>query len=310
LGADAKQADEAVLLVRATEPVPWLELHCHGGPEVVRFIQDQFGGLGIPTVPWTAFEAGWTPAWNIAAAEVLAHAPTVRTAAIALDQWHGAFQNRWGAAKAAVEAGDIPAAQQIVKRLAELAPVGRRLTRPWRVVIAGAANVGKSSLINALAGFTRAVVTPEPGATRDVVTTTIALDGWPVEVSDTAGLRVTSDPLEQEGLRRARAALKGADLRVWVLDGAAAPVWPDAGAIDEGVWLFAINKMDLPAAWDWSAQPTALRLSARTGTGVPELAQAIVQQLVPRPPAPGEAVPYTDEMCAAVEQFAMIIVNC
>jgi tRNA modification GTPase len=71
--------------------------------------------------------------------------------------------------------------------------LGRHLTRPWRVVVAGAPNVGKSSLINALAGFTRTVVTAVPGTTRDVVATAAAIDGWPVELIDTAGLRLTGD---------------------------------------------------------------------------------------------------------------------
>ena len=67
------------------------------------------------------------------------------------------------------------------------------------MVIAGAANVGKSSLVNALAGYQRSVVAATPGTTRDVVTALIAVDGWPVELADTAGWRTDADPLERKG---------------------------------------------------------------------------------------------------------------
>ncbi|HXY40794.1 MAG TPA: GTPase, partial [Vicinamibacteria bacterium] len=73
------------------------------------------------------------------------------------------------------------------------------------VAFLGRSNVGKSSLINALVGYRRAIVHPLPGTTRDVLESNTAIDGWPVELSDTAGLRHTDDPAEAEGVRRARA---------------------------------------------------------------------------------------------------------
>src|SRR5206468_2220750 len=110
----------------------------------------------------------------------------------------------------------------------------------------GAPNVGKSSLVNALAGYQRSIVAPTPGTTRDVVATTLAIDGWPVELSDTAGLHGEGEQLERAGMARARAAAAAADLCVWVLDGSAAPVWlgPEITAP-----LTVINKIDLPPAW-------------------------------------------------------------
>ena len=105
--------------------------------------------------------------------------------------------------------------------LARYAPLGRRLTAPWRVVVAGPPNVGKSSLVNALAGYQRSIVAPTPGTTRDVVTTRLAIDGWPVELADTAGVREATDALETQGVRLAREATAAADLCLWVLDASA-----------------------------------------------------------------------------------------
>ena len=99
--------------------------------------------------------------------------------------------------------------------------LGLHLTTPWRVVLAGAPNVGKSSLMNAIAGYQRAIVSPTPGTTRDVVTVTTAIDGWPVQLADTAGLRETQDELESAGVALADAAIGEADLVIVVSDASA-----------------------------------------------------------------------------------------
>ena len=79
------------------------------------------------------------------------------------------------------------------------------MLEPWKVVLAGAPNVGKSSLINALLGYDRAIVHDTPGTTCDVVTASAAFGGWAVELADTAGLRATIDPLETHGVCLVRA---------------------------------------------------------------------------------------------------------
>ena len=86
----------------------------------------------------------------------------------------------------------------------------------------GAPNVGKSSLINALAGYERAIVSAMPGTTRDVVTVTTAIDGWPVQLSDTAGFRDTQDELESAGIELATLALSRAEVVMYVHDAAEA----------------------------------------------------------------------------------------
>jgi tRNA modification GTPase len=207
---------------------------------------------------------------------MLAHAPTTRSAGILLDQANGAWER-------CIADADLAR----LARLNELVPLGRHLVEPWRIVIAGAPNVGKSSLLNALAGYTRSIIAPSPGTTRDLVSVRLAIDGWPVEVTDTAGIRAAPGELEQQGIERALAAARDADLRFWVLDGAVDPVHPE----QPDAWHFVINKIDLPPRWDWHNVPGATRVSAQTRDGIGEWCARISHLLAPHPPAPGEVVP-------------------
>jgi tRNA modification GTPase len=216
-----------------------------------------------------------------------------------LDQLNGAFAR-------AVEAilADWPNTRPQLERLAALAPLGRRLNDPPRVVIAGPPNVGKSALLNALAGYQRSIVSPTAGTTRDVVGVELAFDGWPVRVSDTAGLREAGEQIEAAGIELAERELAGADLVVWVLDRSDPdPVFPPHDF--RGRLLSVVNKTDLGCAW---AEPATadglLRVSAETGSGIPSLVGQIVHRLFPIVPPPGEAVPFTPELCDTVERAA------
>ncbi|MSQ93062.1 MAG: GTP-binding protein [Gemmataceae bacterium] len=277
-------ADDVVLAVKQGLPTIALEVHCHGGVEVVRMIQELYLEHGAILSPWQDETNGLF--------ETLAHASTVRTANILLDQVSGA----WQVCMRELADPDPVRGTQVRQRLAELIPLGQHLVEPWQVVIAGAPNVGKSSLMNALAGYTRSVVSPSAGTTRDTVALRLAIDGWPVEITDTAGIRAATNDLELQGIERAQSVARDADLRLWLLDGSTGPIFPD----DPVGWHFLINKIDLPAAWDWQSLPEALRISARTQTGLTELCEMISRQLVPQPPLPGEAVPVTAEQAALV----------
>lgn len=304
--------DEVVVAVKALDPEPWIEVHCHGGRRVVRWVVEQFVRAGCTEVEWndrkpTRFH-GW--ACDPRALEPLTKAPTLRTASILLDQYHGAFRRTITDVIEALDRGDREGGVARLHSLAQFAPVGRHLVRPWRVAVAGAPNVGKSSLANALAGYQRAIVAPVAGTTRDLVTVTTALDGWPVELIDTAGLRDEATALEAAGIRQARTHLAGADVVVWVLDASSPePVWPagpDAETFGRERLLVA-NKTDLPARWDLDAAPVALRLSATTEVGIPELTAVISQLLVPTSPAPGAAVPFTPELADAIEAATRLL---
>lgn len=291
-------ADEVVVTVKGTEPVPWLEVHGHGGREVVRFLIELFRDQGLQLCSWEDFLRKTTgDALSAAAAITLAEATTLRTASILLDQQQGALGAALDAIRHALEHGETAAAQEELARLARYSTVGQHLTRPWRVVVAGAPNVGKSSLVNALAGYQRSIVAATPGTTRDVVTTRLALDGWLIELADTAGQRGEVEGLEEQGIRRARAMAADADLCLWLLDGSAPPVWPGESLT---VVQYVINKCDLPPAWDHAAAPGAVRVSARTGEGLGELCSIVVARLVPDPPPSGAAVPFTPRLCARI----------
>ncbi len=295
-------ADEVVVAVKRAAPVPWVEIHGHGGREVVRFLVNLLVAQGLQACGWQEFVSLTTEDPLAAQAAItLAEAPTTRTAAILLDQQAGAFRRALDAIRASLEAGDEEAARRGVGELARYAALGRHLTRPWRVVVAGAPNVGKSSLVNALAGFRRSVVAPTPGTTRDVVTTRLAIDGWPVELADTAGLRAGAGALEEEGIRLARATAAAADLCLWVLDAAAGPAWPGP---ETGPVRLVVNKVDLPPAWDLAQAAGAIRLSAATGEGLADLCEALGNWLVPEAPPPGAAVPFTETLAGRVEEAA------
>jgi tRNA modification GTPase len=165
-------------------------------------------------------------------------------------------------------------------QLAELLAATRRgvvLREGLHVVIVGRPNAGKSSLLNALAQSERAIVTEVPGTTRDVLRESIALEGVEITLVDTAGLRDTQDPIEQEGMRRARAELGRADVAILVTDTASLEVDRNllAECADTATRLFVHNKIDLG---DETAQvkrdgesETHIFLSAKRGDGLPEL---------------------------------------
>ena len=176
--------------------------------------------------------------------------------------------------------GDIAARLQgwgeCLRTLLAQSTQGRLMNDGINLVIAGKPNAGKSSLLNALVGEERAIVTAQAGTTRDIVRETILIHGMPVNILDTAGLREASDLVEQEGIRRTRQALNQADLILLLRDGSAL----DDDAADDALpanipQLLAYNKADqtLPAVQAQHAD--GLWLSAKTGAGIDALRDAI-----------------------------------
>jgi tRNA modification GTPase len=291
--------DDVVVSVKSERPVPWIEVHCHGGHEVVRLLQALFEAQGIQTCDWPRFLQVITgDPLKFLAIDALPNALTARTAGILLDQHSGALRRTLETILDDWRAGHDEQAGNRLRELANSVGVGRHLTSPWRVVIAGAPNVGKSSLVNALAGYQRCVVAATPGTTRDVVHTVIAIDGWPIELADTAGLREGAAAVEEQGIALARSAALEADLCLWVVDASRAPVWPDLPAKRMEI---IVNKVDLPPVWDLTTAAGAPRLSASTGAGIGALCQDLSRWLVAEPPAIGAGVPFTTAVCEGVD---------
>src|SRR4051812_9578097 len=289
------------------------EFHVHGGRAVLAAL---FTAISvIPNMRAAepgeftrrAFENGKLDLTEAEGLDDLIHADTERQRRQALRQLQGLLGNRardWREriieASALIEAGidfsdegDVPAELMApaVKAIGalhdEIAGVlaaqgqAERLRDGLVVAIAGEPNVGKSTLINQLARRDVAIVSPHAGTTRDVIEVQLDLDGYPVTVIDTAGIRETDDPVEQEGVRRAKARAADADLVLWLLetgrevDPVAIRVLGASGDAGGSIWIVR-NKIDLGEA-DPAGPPGEFRISASRGEGIPELVDALVK---------------------------------
>ncbi len=280
------------------------ELHLHGGRAVAQAITEALLTLGlVPAEPGEfsrrAFTAGKFDLTQAEAIADLVDAETTAQRRQALRQLSGTltrlyddWRERLLRCQAHLEAEidfseeDLPdglgtAARATLARLAEdigghLADGGRgeRLRDGLSVAILGAPNVGKSSLLNRIAGRDAAIVSSLAGTTRDIIEVHLDLGGYPVILADTAGLRETAEAIEEEGVRRARARAESADLRIVVFDAEALPNL-DAGslALLEEQAIAVVNKCDrktAPIPQRIGAQPV-LALSAESGAGMEAL---------------------------------------
>ena len=162
-----------------------------------------------------------------------------------------------------------------IDKLIATAETGRILREGLRVVIFGATNAGKSSLLNRLLGFDRAIVSEMPGTTRDSIEERINLRGIALRLFDTAGLRAPENLVEREGIKRTQRTLEAADLRLHIVDASASRPGDFATNPDE---LLILNKSDLPEHAGWSSTE-AIRISCKTGADLPELADEIYRRI-------------------------------
>jgi tRNA modification GTPase len=281
-----------------------VEIHCHGGAIAAAAVMRSLAKEGATIVPWQQVAEQVEPDRIAAEARLaLAAARTEKTAAILLEQHHGTLRKGLEEIAAATESQPESHTTTLsrLQRLLALAPLGKHLTQPWRVFIAGAPNVGKSSLMNALVGYQRSIVFDQPGTTRDLLTAVTALDGWPIELVDSAGLRESEDALETAGVARATAGIAEADLVLWVEDATVARVARPRLCV--GV-LAVKNKADLLPEGVMSQGADTIAVSALTGQGLDRLCQRIVQQLVPFSPVRGEAVIFTQRQEHAIQEAA------
>ena len=281
-----------------------LELQGHGGPVVMDLLLQRVLTLGARLAAPGEFSrrAYLNDKLDLAQAEAVADLIDSQTAAAArsaMRSLSGEFSERVNALVAEitelrmyVEAAiDFPeeeidfladnrivtAARGLVEqaeRLLQRANTGRLLRDGMTLVIAGMPNAGKSSLMNALTGQDSAIVTHIPGTTRDVLREQVELDGLPLHIVDTAGLREANDAVEKEGVRRARSELARADHALWVFDGENDPDaagLTDAGLPSELPLTLIRNKADLvgiATGLEDRHGRAEISLSAKTGAGV------------------------------------------
>src|SRR5438876_8389014 len=172
----------------------------------------------------------------------------------------------------------LDAIREGIAALLATAHQGRVLREGVRVVIYGATNAGKSSLLNRLLGYDRVIVIDSHGTTRDTIEETVNLDGVPIRLLDTAGLRVSESELESEGIARTEKSLQLADLRLHIADRNAPKPAHFNGRAGDGNEIVVLNKSDLPEDSDWKNFP-ALRISCVTGEGLPRLQTEILARI-------------------------------
>jgi len=314
----ARAIDEILLAImrqpRSYTGEDVVEIHCHGGAfiaqRVLQLVLSEGARQAEPgEFTRRAFLNGRLDLSQAEGVLDLIRARTESSAALALDQatgnlsqWVEELRSELLNILVQVEAAiDFPEEEiELLKRhelAQEVAALKDKIsiisnTYEWtrlfregaKVCICGRPNVGKSSLLNALIGADRVIVTPLPGTTRDVIEESINLDGLPVALWDTAGIRETADEIERIGVHLARDYLEKSDARIVVIDGSLPLSAEDKElviAAEQTKALIAINKSDLPGSLsdndlnDLDCRTNHCRVSAKTGEGVPELKQAL-----------------------------------
>jgi len=313
---------EELVVCRKSEDI--VEIHCHGGDAASHAIINSLVSAGCTKIAWQDSILSNQPRLVAEANIALAKCTTEVASRHLLAQAGGALED-WAqsASRHLSENGKGNVTTEIredLRIILENAEFGLHLSEPWKVVLCGKPNVGKSSLINQMVGYERSIVYNQPGTTRDVLSVRAAIHGLAVELSDTAGLRQIDEEIESEGVSRALAQIDEADLLIWVCDAREASDWNhngidsfdaivpspaqpkstsplDSRAMNQRSTILVLNKYDLVS--NEQSDHTLTRITselnspqvvptvAKDGKGTRELIDAIHQELVPNAIAVG-----------------------
>ena len=309
--ASGERIDEALLLVmqapRSFTGEDVVEFHCHGGLICVQRVLELVLACGARRAQagefsQRAFLNGRLDLTRAEAVSDLVTARSRRAAQLAIAGLDGGLQRQISGLRerlldqlaelearvdfeedlplldGAAVAAELAAVRFALEELVAGAAQGQLLREGLRVAIVGRPNVGKSSLLNRLSRSERAIVTDLPGTTRDLVESELVLQGVPLTLLDTAGIRATDDPIEQLGIERSRSALASADLVLLLFDLSAGWTGEDQALralVPEGVACLVVgNKLDqgdLAPEGPVQADPAEVRISAATGAGIDQL---------------------------------------
>jgi tRNA modification GTPase len=277
----ANAREEVVLHFHSRDMI---ELHCHGGDAVVRAIEAALVERGAVSQTWQDWllETQELDIIQREALQLLPFAETELTAKLLLAQYHGALSRRIQQVHDLLDTSS-PDALDILDSLLASYQSGKHLTTPFRVGLIGEVNVGKSSLMNALVGFNRSITSEVAGTTRDTVSAKTVIAGWPVLLIDTAGIRETSNPIEQEGIARMQAVVADSDLLLLITDACdqSTSHLPQTMAFPESTpMIHIVNKIDIVEGQSIDKHsPDTVAVSAITGAGLEQLNKAIIGKL-------------------------------
>ena len=313
---DDQSKGESIVVCRTGQQR--VEIHCHGGRLASETILHTLVSYGaIEQASGSSNRIPNEDAIISEAREDLVKATTLRSTSILLDQMRGALQREFDAIHSKLHEGDLSDALTRLRQLANRANVGRHLIEPWQVVLAGPPNSGKSSLLNLLLGYSRAIVHDQAGTTRDLLSERSSFDGWPIELIDGAGIRASTDAIEATGVQRTLLRIASADCVLLLVDKTTG--WSETHEEilrqSTGTIVLVLTKADLGLTepiGDWhlpmlprvsDSIAAKVDTSSVTGKGLKELMEAIVMSLVPRALQIGEAVPFRErhrEMIASL----------
>ncbi len=300
---DSLANGESIVVCRTAEHS--VEIHCHGGRLASEAIlRGLVAGGAVEQTVKLRFSAQDTDEIVSEAREDLLLASTLRTTAILLDQLRGSLTQELQWIRSLLIERDIFQATKRLTQLSSRSQLGSHLVEPWRVVLAGPPNSGKSSLLNMLLGYTRAIVHEQAGTTRDVLAEHSSFDGWPIELVDGAGIRTATDAIEATGIEQTLERIASADCTLLLVDRTTG--WTETHhkilnhcskkvvLVVTKSDLIGVNSIELLERTSNIPSSISKRVetSSVSGAGLKELMNAVVAFLVPQSLSQGDPVPF------------------
>ena len=294
---------ESIVVCRTAEHC--VEIHCHGGRLASEAILRGLVACGAHEQPAELrCSADDNNPIVSEAREDLLRAATLRTTAILLDQWRGSLTQELNAIRSLLIEREIFQATKRLTQLSARSQLGSHLIEPWRVVLAGPPNSGKSSLLNMLLGYTRAIVHEQAGTTRDLLAERSSFDGWPIELIDGAGIRTATDAIEATGIEQTLERIASADCTLLLVDRTKSWTETHHQILNHcsGKVVLVVTKSDLIGVDIIESNDrtgnipksitTRIETSSVTGAGIKELMKAVVSFLAPQTLCECDPVPF------------------